>query len=812
MLGVNIATFCLAVIAIILRFTARRLTHAAFWWDDWLMLPAIVRRTIHVADLWTKYGQVFAAVMCFVSLTYMVDHGLGRHIWVAPMDAAVVWAKGLFISEVSYTIIICSIKFSLLAFYWRIFKQSKIRIPIYVLGAIVSCWGIAILITILQCQPVSDFWDRFAPAAKGPFHCGVNVNQFFNGNSIPNIITDAALLVLPMPFIWQLHLPKAQKVALTSVFILGIFVIGVSIARFTFIINLDLVSPDITWNFVNVQIWTGVESHVGIICGKGPPPPFQSFINILPACLPSLRPLLNLVLFGSIDRSHRCNPSDGKPAGGLSARSYNIWDTHIKHHQIGRGDNTSETTDNESNRGFARLPDEGPKGGTYITATNVALEDMHLNQGIQVRTDVYVDGQGKRNLTATPKRRVLTYFAEIIFNKSAASYFSSLLPILFAAVTPILKSEEHTWSRIRMTLEMSFTDNADPFGKPAGPTQSLKKRKIDDALPDDAPSGPHKTSKSCKIGRSSYVLNRNYAATTRLNSQHLLWKMELGWSLHPSLYSLMSIAQPASTTVSEDLTSTVTSPVQHQRPLAAQADAFRIADLATGTAIWPLDIAHSFPLVHIDGFDIDLQQCPPPDWLPRNVTLRSWDIFSVLAPGLEDSYDVVHIRLLLLVIRDNNPRPVLRNALRMLKAGGYLQWDELDPWGAYTVVPGKQQGDGAENGFQKKQELTAMSTLEWVLQLHSIMEEVGFENVRREEIACDLRLAKYYQDMQFLVMEEEAANKATAAEKDIVEEAIKEGVRDSRDGRARVTPKMVCLGRKPGPPIKERAHQSISPI
>ena len=42
LLGVNIATFCLAVIAIMLRFTARRLTHAAFWWDDWLMLPAIV--------------------------------------------------------------------------------------------------------------------------------------------------------------------------------------------------------------------------------------------------------------------------------------------------------------------------------------------------------------------------------------------------------------------------------------------------------------------------------------------------------------------------------------------------------------------------------------------------------------------------------------------------------------------------------------------------------------------------------------------------------------------------------------------------
>ena len=74
-----------------------------------------------------------------------MDHGLGRHIWVAPPDAALVWAKGLFISEVCYTVIICSNRFSVLAFYWRIFKPSKIRIPIYLLVASVSAWGIAVV-------------------------------------------------------------------------------------------------------------------------------------------------------------------------------------------------------------------------------------------------------------------------------------------------------------------------------------------------------------------------------------------------------------------------------------------------------------------------------------------------------------------------------------------------------------------------------------------------------------------------------------------------------------------------------------------
>ena len=90
-----------------------------------------------------------------------------------------------------------------------------------------------------------------------------------------------------------------------------------------------------------------------------------------------------------------------------------------------------------------------------------------------------------------------------------------------------------------------------------------------------------------------------------------------------------------------------------------------------------------------------------------------------------------------------------------------------------------------------------MGTLRWVSELHAIMQEVGFEDVRREEIACDLRFAKYYQDMQFLVMEEEATRKATVVDREAVGTAIECGVRESRNGKARVTPKIVCLGRKP---------------
>ena len=38
----GIVLYCLAVIAVILRFISRRLAGAGFWWDDWLILPPLV--------------------------------------------------------------------------------------------------------------------------------------------------------------------------------------------------------------------------------------------------------------------------------------------------------------------------------------------------------------------------------------------------------------------------------------------------------------------------------------------------------------------------------------------------------------------------------------------------------------------------------------------------------------------------------------------------------------------------------------------------------------------------------------------------
>jgi hypothetical protein len=72
-----------------------------------------------------------------------------------------------------------------------------------------------VLSSVFGCKPIQAFWTL-----KHPFKC---LNQFtvwfFNGGM--NILTDLSIIVLPMPVIRKLNLPRRQKQALIGIFAIG---------------------------------------------------------------------------------------------------------------------------------------------------------------------------------------------------------------------------------------------------------------------------------------------------------------------------------------------------------------------------------------------------------------------------------------------------------------------------------------------------------------------------------------------------------------------------------------------------------------
>ena len=61
----------------------------------------------------------------------------------------------------------------------------------------------------------------------------------------------------------------------------------------------------------------------------------------------------------------------------------------------------------------------------------------------------------------------------------------------------------------------------------------------------------------------------------------------------------------------------------------------------------------------MDGF-------PPRQWLPENVILQQLDIFEPIPETLIGQYDIVHVRLFMLVIQNDDPGPLLENLVRLL--------------------------------------------------------------------------------------------------------------------------------------------------
>ncbi|KAL8835225.1 MAG: hypothetical protein Q9170_003421 [Blastenia crenularia] len=85
------------------------------------------------------------------------------------------------------------------------------------------------------------------------------------------------------------------------------------------------------------------------------------------------------------------------------------------------------------------------------------------------------------------------------------------------------------------------------------------------------------------------------------------------------------------------------------------------------------------PPIKLDGYDIDISHAPPPQWLPPNVTITAVDSYTTKPPDhLLQSYHIVRVANIASSIIDNDPSPVIKNVMQMLRPGGYIQWHEPD--------------------------------------------------------------------------------------------------------------------------------------
>ncbi|KAL9594231.1 MAG: hypothetical protein Q9219_007148 [cf. Caloplaca sp. 3 TL-2023] len=225
-----------------------------------------------------------------------------------------------------------------------------------------------------------------------------------------------------------------------------------------------------------------------------------------------------------------------------------------------------------------------------------------------------------------------------------------------------------------------------------------------------------------EINSDSYMLGRDSAASARLNYQHYLWQQELQFLLHPSIPKL--------------------------GPGAA------IADIATGTGVWLLEAARQYPDTECLGLDISTNQCPPKAWVPASVKFDAWSFFEEPPPSLQGKFDIVHIRLIGIVI-PHDPVPVIKNIAMLLKPNGYLQWEEMNV--AQSVIATPDQSTKTDAIRQMDKWMMSQGQSIWAPRLAETLNVNGFHDAQRYDIELDMSLLRFYTDIHVLVWAEIAA-------------------------------------------------------
>ncbi|KAK0702006.1 hypothetical protein B0T26DRAFT_744917 [Lasiosphaeria miniovina] len=235
-----------------LRFYAR-LQIRAVGLDDWMMLATVI---------------LFAIATSFV--TYMASIGGSRHVYYLTMEQTLRAVKFSWISQP--WAIFCfatgkaSVAFLTLRFigrntFWRKWILYYIIVTIFIAN------GLGCIITFVQCDPPRALWTPDIPAKCWDPSVQLHYNYFL---SAYNIAADIVLAILPATFISGLNLRREKKIALCVLLSLGFVAAIFSGLKVRYLDKLGA-RTDFTWNAYDIQVWTGAEAFVMMVCGNVPP-------------------------------------------------------------------------------------------------------------------------------------------------------------------------------------------------------------------------------------------------------------------------------------------------------------------------------------------------------------------------------------------------------------------------------------------------------------------------------------------------------------------------------------------------------------
>ncbi|KAI3397704.1 hypothetical protein diail_10473 [Diaporthe ilicicola] len=264
-----------------------------------------------------------------------------------------------------------------------------------------------------------------------------------------------------------------------------------------------------------------------------------------------------------------------------------------------------------------------------------------------------------------------------------------------------------------------------------------------------------------------YVFTRDYLDNNRINLMHSIWTKSFGYTIHPKIPT----KQP-------DL---------------------RVADVGTGTGIWLLDARDALdPSAQLEGFDISFDAAPPAGVIPTNVSFRHWDVHADLPADLAGVFDIVHVRFLSFVLRDNDIPAVVQKLFKMLKPGGYLQWGEADMETLRFEKRGVDaQADSLTQMFKLLEIQDPRLKPTWAKTLAESFITAGFVDVEADEKDCPPHWAFVFHECGLMIHELIYRKTKNTEMQQNLGLLLPKAVEETRNGAYGTSMRVTTIGKKP---------------
>ncbi|KAH7094515.1 hypothetical protein FB567DRAFT_556105 [Paraphoma chrysanthemicola] len=240
-----------------------------------------------------------AIVLCYGAKKGIIgSHNEPDHIedWItSTTPTLIILEKCVYVIFILQPLALGLIKLSFLFFYRRIFVSTGFQRTSLVFVTLTVCWMLAFFLgDIFDCRlNFAANWGSLASIAENcPF--GFEATIAF---TISDAAFDICILLLPLPWIMRLHMPKARKLQLCGVFMLGGFAVAAALVRMVICIKQNTPSNAVdqqfilgmpTYDIIGITshglFWTMVETNIALIA----------------CCLPTLRPILSMAAFGTV--------------------------------------------------------------------------------------------------------------------------------------------------------------------------------------------------------------------------------------------------------------------------------------------------------------------------------------------------------------------------------------------------------------------------------------------------------------------------------------------------------------------------------